>query len=114
MSITPYSLEEVLQPRSVAILGASRAPQKWGHVAAKQLIHGGFPGDIYLINPVLAQLLGCATYPNLQAVRARRDLAVIAPSFPHALHRVADCIARGVKGTCLTMAGFSETGPEGR
>src|SRR6476620_4506906 len=49
MNIQPYSLEEVLQPRSVAILGASRAPQKWGHVAAKQLINGGFAGEIYMI-----------------------------------------------------------------
>ena len=43
MTITPYSLDEVFHPRSVAILGASRAPQKWGHVVAKQLINGGFP-----------------------------------------------------------------------
>ena len=51
MSKALYHLEEMFQPRSVAILGASRAPQKWGHVAAKQLIEGGFEGEIYLINP---------------------------------------------------------------
>ena len=43
MSREPYTLEEILCPRSVAILGASRSSHKWGHVAAKQLIDGWFP-----------------------------------------------------------------------
>ena len=50
-NVPAYSLEDVLHPRSVAILGASRASHKWGNVAAKHLIAGGFPGRIYLINP---------------------------------------------------------------
>jgi acetate---CoA ligase (ADP-forming) len=54
MSSASYTLEAVLRPRSVAISGASRAPHKWGHVAAKQLIAGGFPGNIYLIYMVKA------------------------------------------------------------
>lgn len=114
MSMTPYSLEEVLQPRSVAILGASRAPQKWGHVAAKQLITGGFPGDIYLINPGVSEILGRLTYPNLNAVPGRVDLAVIATSFPHIPQAIEDCIVHGVKGIVMITAGFSETGSEGR
>ncbi|HEY4386121.1 MAG TPA: CoA-binding protein, partial [Ktedonobacteraceae bacterium] len=81
MSKALYRLEEVFQPRSVAILGASRAPQKWGHVAAKQLIEGGFTGQIYLINPSTSEILGRTTYPNLQAVPGPIDLAVIATSF---------------------------------
>jgi acetyltransferase len=114
MSIEPYSLEEVLQPRSVAILGASRAPQKWGHVAAKQLINGGFAGDIYLINPSVSEILGQPTYPNINAAPGHVDLAVIATSFPHVSQAIEDCINHGVKGIVIITAGFSETGPEGR
>jgi acetate---CoA ligase (ADP-forming) len=114
MSKDPYSLEEVFQPRSVAILGASRAPQKWGHVAAKQLMQGGFPGAIYLINPGVSEILGRPTYPSLRAVPDPVDLAVIATSFPHVPQAVDDCIAHGVKGIVIITAGFSETGPEGR
>lgn len=114
MSISPYSLEEVLQPRSVAILGASRAPQKWGHVASKQLITGGFAGDIYLINPSVKEILDRPTYPSLRAVPGHVDLAVIATSFNHVQQGVEDCIAHGVKGIVIITAGFSETGPEGR
>jgi len=110
---TPYTLKEVLHPRSVAILGASRAPQKWGHVAAKQLIAGGFPGDIYLINPTVSDILGRVTYASLREVPTSVDLAVIATSFNQVPQAVEDCIAHGVKGIVIITAGFSETGPAG-
>lgn len=114
MSSTLYTLEEVFQPRSVAILGASRAPQKWGHVAAKQLIAGGFSGDIYLINPSVTEILGRATYRNLRDIAGPVDLAVIATSFNHVTQAVEDCIAHSVKGIVVITAGFSETGAAGR
>jgi acetyltransferase len=109
-----YSLEDVLNPRSVAILGASRASHKWGNVAAKQLIAGGFPGDIYLINPSVPEVLGRRTYPGLGDVPGAVDLAIIATSFASVERSVDDCIAKGVRGIVIITAGFSETGPEGR
>ncbi len=114
MNVPPYSLEDVLHPRSVAILGASRASHKWGNVAAKQLIAGGFPGDIYLINPSVPEVLGRQTYASLRDVPGSVDLAIIATSFNYVENSVDDCIDRGVKGIVIITAGFSETGPEGR
>src|SRR5579884_842129 len=114
MTNTPYSLDEVLSPRSVAIIGASRAPHKWGHVAAKQLLAGGFPGEIYLINPSVPEVLGRQTYPSLRKVPTHVDLAIIATSFSYVAPAVEDCIAHGVKGIVIITAGFSETGPAGR
>jgi acyl-CoA synthetase (NDP forming) len=114
MKLPPYTLDEVLQPRSVALLGASRAPQKWGHVAAKQLLSGGFAGDVYLINPSVPEILGRTTYPTLRDVPDHVDLAVIATAFPHVEKAVEDCIAHKVKGIVIITAGFSETGPEGQ
>lgn len=113
-SVPPYTLEEVLFPRSVAILGASRASHKWGHVAAKQLIAGGYPGNVYLINPSVPDVLGRATYACLRDVPTQVDLAIIATSFSQVPQSVEDCIAHGVKGIVIITAGFSETGPEGR
>jgi acetyltransferase len=109
-----YSLEDVLHPRSVAILGASRASHKWGNVAAKQLIAGGFPGEIYLINPSVPEVLGRPTCASLREVAGPVDLAIIATSFNHVESSVADCLAKGVRGIVIITAGFSETGPEGR
>ena len=113
MSRAPYALEEVLSPRAVAILGVSRASHKWGHVAAKQLIAGGFPGNIYLINPSIPEVLGRPTFPTLRNVPSQVDLAIIATAFQHVPQAVDDCIAHGVKGIVIITAGFSETGPEG-
>lgn len=113
-SVPPYALEDVLHPRSVAILGASRASHKWGNVAAKQLIAGGFPGDIYLINPSVPEVLGRPTYPSLCDVPGHVDLAIVATSFKYVESSVDDCIAKGVKGVVIITAGFSETGAEGR
>jgi acyl-CoA synthetase (NDP forming) len=113
MSRVPYALEEVLNPRAVAILGVSRSPHKWGHVAAKQLIAGGFAGNIYLINPSIPEVLGRPTFPTLRNVPSQVDLAIIATAFQHVPRAVDDCIAHGVKGIVIITAGFSETGPEG-
>lgn len=114
MSSTPHTLEEVLHPHSVAIVGVSRSPHKWGHVAARQLIEGGFPGPIYFINPSISEVLGHPTYASLRDVPGPVDLAVITTSFHHVSAAIDDCIAHGVKGIVLITAGFSETGPEGR
>src|SRR5215831_3707288 len=114
MSREPYTLEDILCPRSVAILGASRASHKWGNVAAKQLIAGGFPGDIYLINPSVSEVLGRQTYPTVRDIPGHVDLAIIATSFNYVESSVDDCIAKGVKGIVIITAGFSETGPAGR
>ncbi len=113
MSKPLYTLEEVLHPRSVAIIGASRSPQKWGHVAARQLI-ASFPGEIYLVTPSAPEVLGRRTYPSLREVPAAVDLAIITTAFQHVPQAVDDCIAHGVKGIVIVTAGFSETGPEGR
>ncbi len=114
MNQEPYTLEDILCPRSVAILGVSRSSHKWGHVASKQLIDGGFLGDIYLINPTIPEVLGRATYTSLLDVPTKVDLAIVATPFNQVQQSVEDCIAHGVKGIVIITAGFSETGPEGR
>lgn len=114
MSVTPYTLHEVLHPRSVAIIGASRSTHKWGHVAAKQLLQGGFVGQIYLVTPSVPEILGRPTYPSLRAIPEPVDLAVITTSFQFAAQAVDDCIDKGVKGIVIVTAGFSETGQDGR
>ncbi len=114
MSRPPFSLAEVLNPRAIAILGASRATHKWGHVSAKQLIAGGFPGEIYLVNPSVDEVLGRSTYPSMRQVPSQVDLAIIATAFQHVSQAVDDCIVHGVKGIVIITAGFSETGLQGR
>src|SRR5258708_39963091 len=114
MSNSPYTLEEVLHPRSVAIVGVSRSPHKWGHVAARQLIAGGFPGNIYLINPSVSEVLGQKTYASLREVPGPVDLAVIATSFNQVSQTIDDCIAHGFKRIFIMTSCFCEIYHKGR
>src|ERR1700682_68126 len=114
MRKVPSTIEEVLRPRAIAILGASRTPHKWGHVAARQLIAGGFPGPIYLINPSIPEVLDRQTYSTMLDVPTQADLAIIATAYQYVPQAIDDCISHGVKGIVIITAGFSETGPEGR
>lgn len=59
------SLKSLFEPESVAVVGASREEGKVGHAILKNLIEGGFAGDIVAINPAVDTLLGCACYPSL-------------------------------------------------
>ena len=77
------SLEKVFNPRSVAVIGASEVAGKAAERRTRSLIQGGYPGDIYLINPKRSELFGRKTYPNITAVEKEVDLVmiVVAPKF---------------------------------
>ena len=70
------------KPKSVAVVGASREPRKFGHVIFKNFTDSEFKGKVYPINPKVDSILGFKTYPNLKEVPGKIDLAVIAvPAF---------------------------------
>ncbi|RPH87846.1 MAG: hypothetical protein EHM66_02155, partial [Deltaproteobacteria bacterium] len=72
--------DPLFSARSVALIGASSNPGKWGHIMLKNLINGGFEGNIYPINPDSDELLGKKVYKTLEDVPETPDLAVIAVS----------------------------------
>ena len=106
-------IRAVLQPRSIAVIGASTNPKKTGHVLLKNIIVNGFPGDIYPINPNATEILGHKAYPNILEVPGHIDLVffLLPGKFIPTLYE--DCIKRGVKATVIIAAGFAETGEEG-
>ncbi|OYT45757.1 hypothetical protein B6U84_01685 [Candidatus Bathyarchaeota archaeon ex4484_40] len=55
-------LEAFLKPRSIAVIGASRNPEKVGHIIFRNLINSGYEGDLYPINPNTTELLGRKCY----------------------------------------------------
>jgi acyl-CoA synthetase (NDP forming) len=104
----------LFQARSVALIGASSSPRKWGHVMLKNLINGGFPGNIYPINPDSDELLGKKVYKTLEAVPETPDLAIIVVPTKAILEAVQDCVDKGVKAAVVITAGFAELGDEGK
>lgn len=116
-SPTPVYIERLnplFRARSVALIGASSNPGKWGFIMLKNLINGGFAGSIYPINPDSDELLGRKVYKTLAEVPETPDLAVIAVSPKAALAAVQACTDKGIKAAVCITAGFAELGEEGR
>ena len=108
------SLTAFFNPKSVAIVGASRQEGKVGHELLTGLIGGGFPGDILPVNPKCDEIHGLACYPDLKSLPVVPDLACIvvpAKAVPAVMRQCADL---GVKAAIIITAGFREVGVEGR
>ncbi len=69
---------EILAPKSVAVIGASEDLTKFGGRIYKNLVHHGFKGQIYPINPKRESLLGIKCYPAIGATPTPPDMAVMA------------------------------------
>ena len=109
-----HSVRDVMESRSVAVIGASRDPFKPGALILKVLQDVGFQGHFAGVNPQGGEVYGIPLYKSLAEVPFPVDLAVmlIPPSgVPRA---VADCARRGVKGVVITSEGFAEAGAKGR
>ncbi len=106
-------LDALFRPRSVAIVGASRSPDKVGHILTKNMINSGFKGGIYPINPSTDEILGLKCYPKVDSVPDGIDLAVITLPSALVIQAATECGEKGVKVLVIISAGFKETGHEG-
>jgi acetyl coenzyme A synthetase (ADP forming)-like protein len=111
--VSDEALRYFFNPRSVAILGASRQIRKFGHTIFKNFVRSGYQGKVYPINPNATEILGQKVYPSLADIRGQVDLAVIALPAPIVLHAFQACIDKGVKAVVVISGGFKESGPEG-
>ena len=108
------SLDPVLKPRSVAVIGASRTRGTIGAEVFHNLVASGFTGAVYPINPVAHSVQGVRAYPTLRDVPDEIDLAVIVVPAVGVPAVIEDCVGKGVKAVLIISAGFAETGEEGR
>jgi acyl-CoA synthetase (NDP forming) len=106
-------LSFLFEPRTVAVVGASDDPGKYGNRVMQSIIEAGFEGTVHGINPNVTQVLGRKAYPSVSAVPEPVDLAFIVIPSRAVLASVQDCIAAGVKGIVVITAGFGELGQEG-
>ena len=107
------TLHTFFHPHGVVVIGASTDPTKLGYGVARNLLEGGFPGAVHLVNPKGGTLLGHPLYPSVADVPDPVDLAVIlipAPAVPPALEA---CGQRGIRAAIIASGGFRETGPQG-
>ncbi len=106
-------LRAALNPRSVAVIGASENPNKVGGRPIHFLSKFGFKGAVYPINPTRAEIQGYKAYPDLASLPEAPELVVVAIPGEAGIQAIDACAERGVK-VCVVMAsGFGETGEEG-
>ncbi len=108
------SLDPLLKPRSVAVIGASR---QRGTIAAEvfhNLLAGGFAGAVYPVNPKASVVQSVRAYPTIEAVPDAVDLAVIVVPARQVPDAVEACGRKGVRAVVVITAGFAEVGAEGR
>jgi acetate---CoA ligase (ADP-forming) len=104
----------LLNPRSIAILGASADFSKINGRTLKFLLDKGYAGKIYPVNPKYTDIAGVRCYPAVNALPDAADLAVIALPAAMVVPAVRELGARGVKSAVVFSSGFGETGAGGR
>ncbi|MCD9625026.1 GNAT family N-acetyltransferase [Rhabdothermincola salaria] len=107
------SIERILRPSSVAVIGASADPDSTGYRLFTHLLAGGFAGPVHPVNPNTSHVASVPAHPDVLAVPGEVDLAVIATPAEAVAGVVAQCAEKGVMGLVIISTGFAETGPEG-
>ena len=106
-------LDMFSNPHAVAVIGASRNPDKLGYGILSNIIQYGFSGQVYPINPKSDEILGLTCYPSVLDVPGPIELAVIVVPYKFVAATLQECGQKGVKGAIVISAGFREAGLEG-
>lgn len=109
----PNRLDPFFRPSSVAVIGASRDPEKLGYAVLANLKNGGFPGALYPVNPQAEEILGLRAYPTILDIPGPVELAVIVIPYPLVPAALQQCGEKGVPAAVVISAGFREAGREG-
>lgn len=108
------ALKLFFEPRTVAVIGASRQRGTIGGEIFHNLLSYGFKGSVYPVNPSAAEIENVRAYSSVEAIPGVVDLAVIVVPAANVIEVAAACARKGVKALVVISAGFSETGKEGK
>src|SRR3989338_8500347 len=99
-------LDSFFNPRSIAVIGASRNPRKFGHIIFRNLVGK----KVYPVNPGAEEILGKKSYKSVLDIKSPVDLAVIAVPAANVVQAVAECSRKDVKACIIITSGFAEAG----
>ena len=108
-----HSLETLLRPQSVAVIGASDNPARIGGRPIYSMLKGNFQGKLFPVNPNRDIVQGLKAYPDISSVPIPVDSAVISVPENVALKVIKECAERGVKSAVVFTSGFAEIGNSG-
>ena len=108
------SLEAVLKPRSIAVIGASRRKRSIGNTLFHNLLHQEFGGVVYPVNPKAEVVAAVQAYSSVLDVPGAVDLAIIITPADTVRGLMEECGQKGVRGVIVISAGFGESSAEGK
>ena len=104
------AMNRIMRPDAVAVIGASSEEGKIGNSVMKNLINGGYKGNIYPINPSAGEILGYKAYKSIKDVPGEIDVAVFAIPAKFVAGALVECGEKKIPGAVLIPSGFAETG----
>jgi acetyl coenzyme A synthetase (ADP forming)-like protein len=104
------AMNRIMRPDAVAVIGASPEDGKIGNSVMKNLINGGYQGEIYPIHPKVAEVLGRKAFKSVKEIAGKIDVAVFAIPAPLVAGALKECGEKGIPGAVLIPSGFAETG----
>jgi acetyl coenzyme A synthetase (ADP forming)-like protein len=107
------SLDAILRPRSIAVIGASRKPNTVGWNILDNLLENKFNGPVYPVHPKAASIHSIPAYRSVGDIAEAPDLGIIVVPKQHVIDVARQCVEAGVKGLVTVTAGFKEVGGEG-
>jgi acetyltransferase len=107
-------LHRLFNPESIAVIGASEKKGSVGFSIMKNLLEGGFQGNIFPVNPKHKSIMGLDAFSNVEALGQGLDLAVIATPIHMTPDIIGSCGKRDLAGAVIVSSGGKETGAKGR
>lgn len=104
------SMKRIMQPKALAVIGASAEDGKIGNSVMKNLINGGYKGAIYPIHPKASEILGYKAYKSVKDVPGDIDTAVFAIPAKLVAGALIECGEKKIAGAVLIPSGFAESG----
>ncbi len=107
------ALNALMDPRSVAVVGASSNPDKAGGRPLQYMVQTGYEGALYPVNPNRAEILSLRAYPSLADLPETPDVCVIAVPVDRVEDYIVQCGELGIRSAIVFASGYAETGREG-
>src|SRR5688572_20307867 len=104
------AMNRIMKPKAVAVIGASAEDGKIGNSVMKNLINGGYKGQIYPIHPKADEILRYKAYKSVKDVPGEIDVAVFAIPAKFVAQALVECGEKKIPGAVLIPSGFTETG----
>src|SRR5471032_2590238 len=106
-------IEQLVSPRSIAIIGASNDPKLISGQPMRFLMQHGYQGALYPVNPKYAEIAGLACYASIEALPGTPDLALILVAARRVPDMLRQCGEKGIGFAIIYSSGFAEAGEAG-